>query len=383
MPAGELAARTRSLFPVLKECVYLNSNSTGAYPAAASEVLSAYWQTLTHWRDEVWERWLHELEQYRRALEAFVGAPKDSVVTDVNLSSLLGRLASCFDYSQRRRRIITTALEFPTMEFIWSRAARAGAKLVVVPSEDGISVSEARLEAAIDDRTLLVCVSHASFITGALLDARRLAAHAHAAGALIAVDGYQSVGAVPIDVDALDVDFLLGGAKKWLCGAPDLGFLYVRPALTERLEPISTGWFAGDDAMSFRPSRGYAEGALRFASGTPAILPALFSRIGLEIVRGVGVDAIRQNSLAQTARIIDCADRLGLTVATPRDPERRGAIVCLRFPGARETTQELIQRGYVCSHRDGLRVAPHFYNSLGEIDAFMEELGAVVKSLCQ
>src|SRR5687767_3018508 len=221
----------RAEFPLLAECTYLNSNSTGAFPRGVEKVLARYWETLRSWRDEVWERWWHDLHAYADALAAFIRAPPGSVVTDASLSSLLGRLGTCFDYGGARRRIVITDAEFPTISFVWRAFSRHGAELVIVPSR-GDLVDEDDVCAAVDERTLLVCVSHATFATGQLLDVGRIARHAHRMGALMAVDAYQSVGAVPVGVGRLDPDFLLGGAHKWLCGSTESGFMYVRPGLT-------------------------------------------------------------------------------------------------------------------------------------------------------
>jgi kynureninase len=179
---------------------------------------------------------------------------------------------------------------------------------------------------------------------------------------------------VPLDVTAGGVDFVLGGAHKWLCGSCESAFLYVRPALLPYLRPAATGWIASADPMSFGPPTGWADDARRFAGGTPAVLPALFSRPGLAIIREIGVEAIRRRSLAQTDRIIACADEAGLAVATPLPHERRGGIVALRFPGDAAVVRDLIASGFVCSYRGGLRIAPHFYNTDEEVDQFMDEL---------
>jgi len=137
---------------------------------------------------------------------------------------------------------------------------------------------------------------------------------------------------------------------------------------------MSSGWIASADPMSFAPPTGWADGVRRFAGGTPAALPSLFSRPGLAILQGIGVEAIRRQSLVRTDHIIDRADSAGLPVATPREHERRGGIVVLRFPGADRVARDLIASGFICSYRGGLRIAPHFYNTGEEIDQFMDAL---------
>jgi selenocysteine lyase/cysteine desulfurase len=375
---ARLAASVRAEFPLLAECVYMNSNSTGATPRGAERVLGEYWDTLRHWRDSAWEAWLARHRAYADALAALVGAPAGSVVTDASTSALLGRLGTCFDLRPPRNRIVTTDLEFPSVPFLWRGFARHGAELVVVPSKEGTQIDEDALAEAIDERTLFVCVSHATFGTGALVDIERVVRRAHDVGALAAVDAYQSVGTVPIDVRALGVDFLVAGAHKWLCGR-ESAFLYVRPELTPSLFPAAAGWMASADPLSFSNVAEYAPDARRFAAGTPAVLGALVSQVGLDIVREVGVETIRALSLAHTERIVRRADDAGLRVRTPREAKRRGGIVSLSFPGDADVARALNARGFVCSYRGAVRVAPHFYNTPDEVERFMDALSALAK----
>ncbi|MGC5663466.1 aminotransferase class V-fold PLP-dependent enzyme [Micromonospora sp. WMMD723] len=365
-------AALRAEFPLLGTCVYLGNNSTGAAPRGVEGVLADYWATLRDWRDEVWHGWHVGLDRYADSVAALLGAPPGSVVTDANLSTLLVRVLSCFDYRPPRDRIVTTDLEYPTVPFIGTAFRRYGARLDVVGT-GGPRFDEDALEARIDERTLLVCVPHASFSSGATIDLARLVARAHAVGALVVVDAFQTVGAVPLDVTALGVDVVLGGAHKWLCGA-GTAFLYVRPDLAGRLEPAATGWQAGDRALTFRVSTGWAAGAQRFAGGTPYPLTSLISQVGLDLLAGVGMGAIRAHSLALTQRVLDRAAAAGVTVVSPTDPDRRGGVVCLDVPDGEEVKRRLAARNMICTWRGWLRIGPHVYNTLDEVDAFMDAL---------
>ncbi|WP_328346642.1 aminotransferase class V-fold PLP-dependent enzyme [Micromonospora sp. NBC_00421] len=365
-------AALRAEFPLLETCVYLNNNSTGAVPRGVEEVLAGYWETLRDWRDDVWQGWHVGLDRYADSVAALLGAPAGSVVTDANLSTLLARVLSCFDYRPPRDRIVTTDLEYPTVPFIGTAFGRYGARLDVVGT-GGPRFDEDALLARVDERTLLVCVPHASFSSGATVDLPRLVARAHDVGALVVVDAFQTVGVVPLDVTALGVDIVLGGAHKWLCGV-GTAFLYVRPDLVERLAPAATGWQAGDRALTFRPSTGWAAGAQRFAGGTPYPLTSLASQVGLDLLAGVGTAAIRRHSLALTQRVLDRAAAAGITVVSPTDPERRGGVVCLDVADGEAVKRRLAARSMICSWRGWLRVGPHVYNTLDEVDAFMDAL---------
>jgi selenocysteine lyase/cysteine desulfurase len=369
---GAAHAALRAEFPLLETCVYLNNNSTGAVPQGAERVLRDYWETLRTWRDDVWQDWHVGLDRYADSVASLLGAPPGSVVTDGNLSTLLARVASCFDYRMPRNRVVTTHLEYPTVPFIFRAFGRYGAHLDIVGA-GGPDFDQDLLEASLDERTLLVSVSHASFTSGATVDLPRLVARAHDVGALVVVDAFQTVGVVPLDVTALGVDVVLGGAHKWLCGAAT-AFLYVRPDLVPALEPAATGWQAGDRALTFQPSPGWAPAARRFAGGTPYPLTSLVSQVGLDLLTGIGVDAIRAHSLALTQRVLDRAAAAGITVVSPVAADRRGGVVCLDVPDGEAVKYRLADRNMICSWRGYLRVGPHVYNTLDEVDAFMDAL---------
>jgi kynureninase len=365
----------RAEFRLLSSCVYLNSNSTGAFPHGGRLAAERYYDVLARWRDDAWESFLASMGVYADDVAALLCAPPGSVTLDASVSILLGRVLSCFDYRERPR-VVTSDLEFPNVELLLGAFGRYGCETVVVPSVDGISIDVGGLVEAIDERTQLVIVSHATFATGSLTDLVPIVRRARTMGALVVVDAYQSLGVVPFDATALDVDVVLGGAHKWLCGAIDSAFCYVRPSLVTSLAPAATGWMAGRDPLSFGRVQGLADDGRRMSAGTPAPLPALTSREGLRIVRAVGVERIRETSIARTERIIGRADAAGLTVASPRDSRARGGVVNLRFARCAEVVASLARDGFVCSHRQGVRIAPHFYNTDDEVERFMDALVA-------
>jgi selenocysteine lyase/cysteine desulfurase len=368
----------RAEFPLLSSCVYLNSNSMGAFPRGARIEADRYYETIARWRDEDFDGFMVGMRAYADEIASFIGAAKGTVTLDGSVSLLLGRLLSAFDF-RKRPRVVTSDLEFPSVGHLLGAFRHYGCEPAVVPSTDGIAIDAEGIAAAIDERTQLVIVSHAAFMTGALTDLAPIVRRAREMGALVVVDAYQSIGVVPFDVAVHDVDVVLGGAHKWLCGAMDSAFAYVRPEVVRHLEPAAGGWMAGRDPFSFTTGQGFAEGAARLNAGTPAPLPPLTSREGLRIVRTVGINRIRRLSIARTTRIIDRADAAGITVATPRDPEARGGIVNLTFPRSAEIVRALGRDGFICSHRRGARIAPHFYNTDEEIERFMDALVANVQ----
>jgi kynureninase len=274
-----------------------------------------------------------------------------------------------------------TAMDFPSVRYVCERLApRLGARVVVVPSDDGIGIDEDRLCAAIDERTRLVAISHVLFRSAHIVDVARVTARAHAVGALVSLDAYHSVGVVPVDVKAIGTDFLAGGVLKWLCGGPGGCFLYASPSATQHLAPALTGWQAHERPFAFEGDMTYAAGAARWLGGTPAI-PALFAGLeGPRLVQRAGVAAIREKSTRQTSRLLALADARGFVASAPRDPSRRGGTVALDVPHGGAVAQALLARDVIIDYRPnaGIRVAPHFYTSDDEVERVIAEIDDIL-----
>ena len=367
----------RERFPILAETTYLISHSLGAMPAAAEERLLEYakaWRTrgVRAWEEGWWELPLTVGDQVAR----LIGAPAGSVSMHQNVTLAEAVVLSCFSFEGERRRVVYEEENFPSVRYLY-QAAR-GAEVVVAPDDEGVI-------AAIDERTLLVPVTHVIFRTGRIQDVEAIVARAHDAGALVVLDAYQSVGTVPLDVTALGVDFAVGGSVKWLCGGPGAAWLYVRPDWARVLEPSLTGWQAHARPFAFEPEQDYADGAWRFLTGTPNV-PALYAATaGYDVVEDVGVERIRARSVEQTALLISLLDAAGLEVVSPREPHRRGGTVVVRVPDSDAVNAELAARGILCDSRPevGVRLGPHFYNTDDELRFAVEQIAelAAVRTL--
>jgi selenocysteine lyase/cysteine desulfurase len=233
-----------------------------------------------------------------------------------------------------------------------------------------------RFEQAIDERTKLVAVTAVCYRNGARLPIEEIAKLAHDRGALVLLDAYQAVGTYPLDVNELGVDFLAAGVLKYLLGSAGLAFLWCRPGLSEQLLPTQTGWFADRnifdmDHRRYEPS----PTARRFEAGTPPI-PSIYAGIaGMELMMEIGIAETREHVLGLTDRLMAGVDELGGVVATPREPERHGALTCIRSTDTHALVAALAGDGIVTSDRDGnLRVSPHAYNTEDDIDAVLDSL---------
>ncbi|HEX7253049.1 MAG TPA: aminotransferase class V-fold PLP-dependent enzyme [Thermoanaerobaculia bacterium] len=352
-------------------------------PRGARDAMSLY---LRRWEgygsENAWKaEWWDLPSRIGGLLARLLGATPGSVQVQPNASVALSAVASCFDFeSDRRRKIVTTALEFPTTEYVWREQERAGARVEVVASHDGVTISIDRLLAAIDEETALVVASHASYRSSFLLDPRPIVQRAHEVGSFVLLDVYQTAGVLPLRVADWGVDFAVGGTIKWLCGGPACGYLYVRPDLRPTLEPRLTGWIAHESPFDFAPGRiRYDPSARRFAQGTPAV-PSLYSCLpGLELLLGVGLEGIAEESRRRTQRIVDASLERGWSLKSPAASEDRGGSVMIGVPDPERLESELARRGVLVDWRPGvLRISPHFFNTDEEVERALEVLSELL-----
>jgi kynureninase len=370
--------RWRPEFPILATTTYMVSHSLGAMPRRAADRLAEFAETWATRGVRAWEeRWWTMPREIGDLIGRIIGAAPGSILVLPNQSTAQAAILSCFDWEGPRNTIVTERLNFPSNLYLFHGLERLGARVVTVPSDDGMTVDTDRLLAAIDERTRLVSVSHVLFKSAALQDLAAIIDRAHQVGALVLADLYQSAGTVPVDVTTLGLDVATGGSVKWLCGGPGAGYLYVRPDLRPTLAPRLTGWAAHRAPFAFDDGPiAYADDVFRFANGSPAI-PALYSAMsGYEIVAKIGVDAIRAKSLRQTRRLMDRADAAGFRIASPRDDRRRGGTVVLDVPNGQAITQQLSAEDILVDYRPGagIRVAPHFYTADDEIDRTVDAI---------
>jgi kynureninase len=366
----------RDNFPILAETTYLINHSLGAMPAAAEERLLDYaraWKErgVRAWDEGWWELPLTVGDQLGR----LIGAPPGTVSMHQNVTLAEAVVLSCFPFDGERKRIVYEEGNFPSVRYLYQAHAGRGAEIVVAPDDAGVVE-------AIDERTLLVPVTHVLFRTGEIQDVEAIVARAHDVGALVVLDAYQSVGTVPLDVTALGVDFAVGGSVKWLCGGPGAGWLYVRPDLAATLEPALTGWYGHARPFAFEPEQDYAEGAARFLAGTPNV-PALYAAsAGYDVIEEVGLERIRSRSMEQTALLIGLLEEAGFEPGSPRDPSRRGGTVVVRTPEFEAVCSELAARQILCDCRPetGLRLGPHFFNSDDELRFAVEQIAELAQS---
>ena len=380
--SGDPLLQFRPEFPILDKTTYLVSNSLGAMPRTVPDRLAEYVDAWAELGVRAWAQgWWEMPVTVGDTIAPLIGASAGEVVMAPNVSLAQASVVAAIDYPRKRDTIVMTALDFPSVRYtVEALAARFGARVIVVPSDDGVTIDEERLLAAIDERTRLVAVSHVLFRSAFVMDADTICRRAREVGALVSLDAFHSVGVLAVDVKASGVDFLTGGVLKWLCGGPGGCFLYVAPGVRDSLSPAITGWQAHARPFGFEDEMEYASGPFRWLGGTPAI-PALYAASeGPRIVARAGIGRIREKSVRQTSRLIAMAEARGYTVRAPREDHRRGGTVAFDVPHAEEVSRDLLSQGILVDYRPnaGIRVAPHFYTTDAELEA---AVGAIDQSL--
>jgi selenocysteine lyase/cysteine desulfurase len=378
MNAAKLSPRTfRERFPVFERKVFLNSCSKGAL---ATNVERAYGEYLESWKrsGSPWDEWVSRLEAVRARFASFCGASEEEVAVTFCASTATASLLSAlsFDPSKgRRRRILVGDFEFPSLAHNFMAQQRRGAEIVRVRSSANRLPKQA-YERLVDERTLLVPITHVSFKNGYRQDVEAIAATARAAGAYSLVDDYQSSGTRPLDVKAMGCDVLVTGTLKYLLGSSGLAFLYVRRELVERLEPLVTGWFGQERPFDFDVERAtHHHTARRFETGTPPVPSLYAARAGLEALEEVGMETIAARVEALASRLVSAAKERGYGLITPEEPERRGPLVVLDCRDAGALVEALARENIVTSARgNGLRVSFHYYNLPEDVDAILRVL---------
>jgi kynureninase len=361
----------RAEFPILERTTYLVSNSLGAMPRGVSDRLAEYAEQWASLGVRAWAKgWWEMPVRVGDEIAPLIGANPGEIAMLPNVTIAQTSVLSALDYSNGRDTIVMTDLDFPSVRYVYDQlATRLGARVVVVPSDDGIGIDVQRVVDAIDERTRLVAISHVLFRSAFIMDVEPIIRRAHDVGALVSLDAFHSVGVIPVDVKALGADFVSGGVLKWLCGGPGGSFLYASPESTKYLLPAFTGWQAHQRPFAFEGEMQYADHAWRWLNGTPPI-PALYAAIeGPRLVRRAGMSRIREKSIRQTSRLIELADARGYRVTAPRDTARRGGTVAFDVPHSYGVAQALLANDVIVDYRPnaGIRVAPHFYTTDDEL----------------
>jgi len=365
----------RDRFPLLDRAVYTNSCSQGAL---SNEVRAAYERYLTDWDEKgaPWDLWVELNEAARSRFARLLNASTDEIAVTTSVSAGVSSLLSGLGHRDSRNKIVISDFEFPTIGQIVHAQELLGTKVEHVPASPDVTIPLDRLAESIDTETALVAITHVCFRNGSKTDVEAVIDLAHEAGAHVLLDSFQAVGAVPIDVRSLDVDFVAGGTLKYLLGSAGLAFLYCRADLLPQITPTQTGWFADEDIFKmdihdYSPS----DTASKFESGTPPV-PSIYAGVaGMDLMDEIGIAETERHVATLTEQLIEGLDRVGARMVTPRDPERRGPMIAVATSDERAMVAALAEDRILTTPRDGnIRLSWHCYNSAEDVEAVVAGL---------
>jgi selenocysteine lyase/cysteine desulfurase len=372
LPARSGFEVIRSQFPIFRNRIYLNSCSQGAL---CDGVEASLLQHIRSWHEDgsPWDRWVEQYESARSAFARFIGAQPDEVAMIPCASVGISTIASALNFAGPRRKVVVGEFEFPTMGQIWLAQQPRGAQIQFVTERDGQIPASAYAE-AIDDQTLVVPLTHVCFMNGVRSDVRAITSLARERGALTMLDDYQDCGTRPVDVKALDLDFYISGALKYMLCPSGIAFMYVRPELIRSLTPTITGWFGQQNPFAFDVKHfDPAATARRFESGSPPIPHVYAVPAALEILGNVGFDRIAEHVATLARALLVGAQELKIKVKTPVDS--CGPLVVLQMKDSDAAVTKLASHKIVASNRmDGLRISFHLYNTLDDVRAVLDVL---------
>lgn len=372
-PAASWAAY-RAEFPIFERAAYLNTCSLGALGTRVRASVDRFLELWDAAGASAWYGpWWEELDALRASAARVIGAGVDEVALAPSITGALTAVASCFDYAARPR-VIVSDIDFPTVPYQW--LARRGVEVVFAPSPDGLGVPLETFAPLIDERTQLVVASHVYFQSGEVQDVAALARLAHAHGALLLVDAYQSVGQLPVDVRALGVDFLVTGGLKWLLGGPGIAYLYVRRELHQALAPSVVGWFAHARQFAFDTRRfEYADDARRFQSGTPSVAAIYAARAGLEYVHEIGPGRLRARQVELLTDLAAGLREIGVTPRMRGPVQSLAGILTVPVPDPAAAVAALRTDRVIVDARPGvIRLSPYFYNTTEDFERALAAL---------
>nr|WP_316642123.1 aminotransferase class V-fold PLP-dependent enzyme [uncultured Roseateles sp.] len=368
-------AAERALFPILRHRAQLSSCSQSALSTPVAEAMAGY---MAGWQEQGmnWVGWGQALDQAKAEFARLIGAEAADIAAMSCVSDLASSIGNCLSFDAERDGIVLGEIDFPSMGHVWLAQQGRGAQVRFVGRPGQATIALEDYEAVIDARTRLVSVSQVSYLNGFRQDIAAIARLAHAQGALLFVDAYQSVGAMAIDVLRDDIDLLVCGAQKFLLGCPGIAFMYVRRGLAQSLKPANTGWFGRVNPFAFDIHRlDYADGARRFDTGTPPYINAVAANAGMALLNRVGVARVEAHIEQLSGVALQVAGDLGLPIASPREVKLKGSNTAIFVDDSAAVERRMAERGFVVSARGPVvRVAPHFYNTEQEVEAAMVAL---------
>ncbi len=369
----------RKKFPLLQKVIHVANCSQSPQSEMTRKAAEDY---LESWnRDGMdWDRWMEEVALAKAGFARLIGADPSEIAVGTSVSQITSAVASSLSFRGDRNKVVLTDAEFPTVGHVWLAQQKYGADIAFIPLKEG-RIDPDDYDTYVDERTLITSICDVYYYNGFKQDLKKIIPKIHTRGSLVYVDAYQGLGTHPIDVKALNVDFLASGNLKYLLGIPGIAFLYVKQELVESLQPAFTGWFGQENPFAFDVHRlDFARDARRFDNGTPPVMAAYIARAGMKTINDVCVENIQAWTDRLSRHCIDGALNRGLDVASPRDIGMKGPNTAIRVPGDSHDVEIMLRKKHVIAsaRADAIRIAPHFFTRLEDIDHTLDCLSGIL-----
>jgi selenocysteine lyase/cysteine desulfurase len=367
----------RALFPICDEQIHFNHAGIAPMSVRVRAAVEHVTQVMSEEGFDV-DDYTETLGQLRSSLGTLVGVSPDQVSITRGTAHGISLLARGLDWKEGDN-VVGARLEYPANLFPWMATRDRGVEMRLVEPLHGRVTPEAVLS-LVDGRTRVVALSFVQFWNGYRVDLAEIGAECRKRGVIFAVDGIQGLGVLPFDLEAMNADFVAAGAGKWLTDPPGVGFTAWRPELLERIDPILVGTGSVEDRLNyFEPTLKYAATARKFEESALSWLDIAAFSAAVGLLLEVGIEVIEEHVLGLSRRLAEGLVERGCNIIEPwpREPEESSGIVSFNRPGSTEAEllRDLKAAGVITrSHRDFVRLSPHFYNTEEEVDRVLDFL---------
>lgn len=368
--------------PAAGKWAYFDHAAMSPLPAPTAAAIQSWLQEAVHIGNPIWPEWVKRVEAMRADAARLIGAREEEIALVGNTTAGITLVAEGIDW-RHGDNVVTLADEFPSNVYPWFNLASRGVQTRRVATDVSGRLDFDRLAEACDGRTRVVSLSWIGFATGYRHDIRQIAALVHERGALLFVDAIQGLGAFPLDVNELGIDFLAADGHKWLLGPEGAGIAYIRREHLDRLRPFGVGWHSVPSTQDFthielnlRPT------AARYEGGSQNNAGMLGLGASLNLLMDCGIDAVAAAILEITDRACERLAAIGAKIVSDRRPDhrqgqQRSGIVSFELPGRDPLAlkRHALRQDVVFGCRAGrLRISPHAYNNEDDVERLVEAL---------